>query len=1226
MLSSKHTRIFVSLLTLVLCLGVLAIGARAEDPGPEESSQARAAEALAPSTESGPNPDVNIRIYKTVSNSTVIKTGDEIVYKINVSNTTSANMSSVQFSDPIPHNTRFNYTDVNNSSAGYLFEESQYRLTKTISTLTAGGTEETLVFRVESNDSACNVPIENTAKAVVSNKTYQVTRKAIAYDQLYTVYNMEAVSVSNNLFMSNTNFFTETSSERGWQLGNTFTPTFLGPASGSNIWGTNLSGPYFDNGESFKDQTLTGTLDLTGVPKGFPVYLVWQQYLNFQTPFNNAEVIIKDGTTSQSIYNSTTVLGNGVVDTNGWELQRINVQDYAGRQVLLIFRFTTQGNNANQSSFGWYVDDIALGACNVTGLTLNKVASTSPAACTTTSTGSASSKKESKRGLSGLQITRNTEVYYCFAVKNTGNVTLTNHTLYDNKLRDTEIITSQTATNFPSQLDLVDLQTNGLGPLAVTNTHDLLNGSITPTAVISQNTVNTATWSASILNTSYYDIMTSTGHSDKGFTSISSTGKALELKDDSELTVTTPFVFSLFGQQYLTHTKVVVANNGGILFGNTISDVAATNTPLPLTRTQGVDATQGQAIFPMWDDWGTGNVYSDVRGTSPSREWVIQWQVPHKSVGGTNNVVFQVIIYESSNNIVFVYNDVNVGNSTYNSGASATVGLSNRLTETRQYSFNKAELQDGLEIRFRNIIQATASEEVSIQHASVTMSATVSTNGSCSATNPSHVTLPVGQNVTLCYYLVNHGTVTMTNYSLTDTRPGYTQTNGSFTLPPSSTLLVSQTTFVANESMMINAGSTVVASNKYPYRTSKDTLNPITYDFQDIGRVASNGLPNANIGTRLTMDGGVVDNAEGNVTMPFDFMFYGKTSNKLRIGNNGGILFDASAGDVSPNNTKLSNFEHPFAIFPYWDTFEGDQGGVYYTTTGTAPNRMFIVQWDDIQHFEQSTDQGTFQAILYEGSNNIKFQYEDVNFGTNAPSSSNNEEFNYGASATIGLNHFGNSSNSLLGDAHEYSYNNLRQSSLLTNTTAQVTNSFAIHWYPMSTSASDKITVTVTYSPSIELTKTVGTQSGVCATTDQITVTAGTTVYYCYTVKNTGNTTLDNNILSDDKLGLTILFDASQLTLAPGEMADTVSLGTSNLQAVIMTDTMNTAAWIASSALGTAPTVTDTAKVNVLLPPTAVEVGELGVSRPIGLPLGSLVVGMLLLVAGGYIVHRRREQ
>ena len=44
--------------------------------------------------------------------------------------------------------------------------------------------------------------------------------------------------------------------------------------------------------------------------------------------------------------------------------------------------------------------------------------------------------------------------------------------------------------------------------------------------------------------------------------------------------------------------------------------------------------------------------------------------------------------------------------------------------------------------------------------------------------------------------------------------------------------------------------------------------------------------------------------------------------------------------------------------------------------------------------------------------------------------------------------------------------------------------------------------------PSITISQTVGTDSSACATTDVITVTTGSTVYYCYEVTNTGDITL----------------------------------------------------------------------------------------------------------------------
>lgn len=1234
MLSNKRSRIFVSLLTLVICLGVLAVGTRAQGPTAADPSQVEAANTTVRTNESGSNPDNNIVVQKSVSNSTVIASGTEITYVVTISNTTNATATNVAFNDALPYNTRFNSI----SGADFIFSSSDYtaRISPSTGITLSPGQSTQAVYVVEHNDAACNVPIENVATVTQGGKTYQATNTSVAYDQIGSLFEMEQANVvgapigGDSFTLNGLNFFTETSNELGWHHGVPISPTYLGAPGASQVWGTNLGGFYTDTNSAFADQTLTGTLDLTNIPNsGAPVYLSWQQYLDFLTGFNRAQVIIQDGSTSNTIYDTGTT-ANGIKATNGWELSSVDVRQYVGKKVLLIFRFTTDGNNINsvlgatKPHFGWYIDDLAVGSCNAPALTLNKVASTSPSSCTTSSVSGASSKKESKSGFSGLLVTPNTEVYYCFAVENTGNLTLTNHVLSDNKLRDGEIITGSTASDYPSS-EVVALQTNGLAPLGVTNTFDLLRGTnITPTAVITQLTVNTATWSARFEDVDYYNIITDTN--DKGYTTIASTGEALELKDDSELTVTLPFNFSLFDVNYTSGENVVVGNNGGLLFQNIISDVLPTNAPLPLTGTHGVSSTQGQGIFPLWDDWATGRVYSDVRGTSPNREWVIEWQVPHKLISGanpvfstTNKVVFQAIMYETTNDVVFVYNDVTLDNATYSNGASATIGLSNRQAETRQYSFNRATLQDGLEVRIGKSIQETASASVGIQDAMVALSMTVSNDGTCSLSGMDTAKVIAGQNATVCYYLVNHGTVTMTHVSLTDTRiMGMNRlTNSDLTVDlgvyRNTNTLVFSDTFAPTDNMVINGASDVVASNKYPFRTSKN--GGTTYNFTDIGFGSG-----ANQGTKLTMN--AQDNGEADVTMDFDFMYYGTVSNQIRVGNNGGLLFGVSgAGDVSPNNTKLGNAEHGLAIFPYWDTFEGEQGGVYHKTFGTAPNRRLVIQWDEIQHFDQSTDQGTFQAILYEGTNEIKFQYQDLDFGAHSPASNQTENFNFGASATVGLNHNAN-------DAHEYSFNNEVQGSNI-SPTLNVTNSMAILWSPLNdATGSDRVTITVNYTPSIKLTKTVGTAQGVCATTDEITVTAGTTVYYCYTVENTGNTTFNSNTLHDDKLGLTVLFNSTQLTLEPGQITDTVSLGTSSLQAVITTDTLNTATWTAFSnpiSRGIA-VATDTAKVNTILPPTAVEIGELGVSRSSGLPLGSLVVGMLLLVAGGYVVHRRRMQ
>lgn len=156
---------------------------------------------------------------------------------------------------------------------------------------------------------------------------------------------------------------------------------------------------------------------------------------------------------------------------------------------------------------------------------------------------------------------------------------------------------------------------------------------------------------------------------------------------------------------------------------------------------------------------------------------------------------------------------------------------------------------------------------------------------------------------------------------------------------------------------------------------------------------------------------GLGDDGETNVNMPFEFDLYGTVSQVVRIGGNGAIMFGQTSGDISPNNTDIPATTPSNLIAAWWDDLDPSDTGaeVYYETRGTAPNRRFIVQWDDMGHFTVGNGPSvTFQIVMYEGTNNIDFVYSDTDFG--------NATFNNGASATIGLNRNNT-------DALKYSFN-----------------------------------------------------------------------------------------------------------------------------------------------------------------------------------------------------------
>ncbi|NUM46156.1 MAG: DUF4397 domain-containing protein [Anaerolineales bacterium] len=269
------------------------------------------------------------------------------------------------------------------------------------------------------------------------------------------------------------------------------------------------------------------------------------------------------------------------------------------------------------------------------------------------------------------------------------------------------------------------------------------------------------------------------------------------------------------------------------------------------------------------------------------------------------------------------------------------------------------------------------------------------------------ITVTFGTDVTYCYSVENTGDLTLDLHTLTDSELGSLFTGLPYALVPGGTAFVTTT-------VTINA--TVVNTATW------EAYNPAGYTLDDTAPF--NWVDISPTGTALNL----TDDSEANVTLPFQFTYYGVTSNLIRVGNNGGILFAATTGDVGITNGTLPDAAHPLGIFPFWDDIDADTGNVYYETQGTAPNRQFIIQWHDRPHFSNSPGHVTFQLVLFETTNEILFNYLDVDFS--------DPQWNFGASATVGINE--NGSSALL-----YSFNTASLSNNLAILIAPETSQYA---------------------------------------------------------------------------------------------------------------------------------------------------------------------------------------
>lgn len=146
------------------------------------------------------------------------------------------------------------------------------------------------------------------------------------------------------------------------------------------------------------------------------------------------------------------------------------------------------------------------------------------------------------------------------------------------------------------------------------------------------------------------------------------------------------------------------------------------------------------------------------------------------------------------------------------------------------------------------------------------------------------------------------------------------------------------------------------------------------------------------VGTPLPL----TDDSAAEVISDFPIQFAGAAPGlgSLFVGSNGVISFTDPVTAFS--NQSLPSGLSETIVAPFWDDFNPSaRGEVLFETIGTAPTRELVIEWRDVPHF---ADSGlvTFQAVFFENSPNIVFNYCDVIF-EDAPN------FNNGASATIGV-------------------------------------------------------------------------------------------------------------------------------------------------------------------------------------------------------------------------------
>lgn len=217
----------------------------------------------------------------------------------------------------------------------------------------------------------------------------------------------------------------------------------------------------------------------------------------------------------------------------------------------------------------------------------------------------------------------------------------------------------------------------------------------------------------------------------------------------------------------------------------------------------------------------------------------------------------------------------------------------------------------------------------------------------------------------------------------------------SITLSGSSQISVTGNLTINNGHLLTvtNAGLIQVGNSWNDYGTFSPGTGTVEFNTSTAGQITGglNADPTINDYTRTTFAAGMTplsgatagptgDDASSVVNIGFTFSYLGVNYTQLRICTNGWASLDQSGGTQS-DNTYLFIFGPPnTTLAPWFDDLAVTGGATMsYKTSGTAPNRVFTVEWKNVlSYYTGSNVQLNFQLLLYETTNIIEFQYGTV--------------------------------------------------------------------------------------------------------------------------------------------------------------------------------------------------------------------------------------------------------
>lgn len=121
------------------------------------------------------------------------------------------------------------------------------------------------------------------------------------------------------------------------------------------------------------------------------------------------------------------------------------------------------------------------------------------------------------------------------------------------------------------------------------------------------------------------------------------------------------------------------------------------------------------------------------------------------------------------------------------------------------------------------------------------------------------------------------------------------------------------------------------------------------------------------------------DDCVATIALPFAYNFYTNTYTSATVSSNGNLQFASASADYGQNEVCQPLALFSFAIIPHFSdlTIGGAGEGIFTSVSGTAPNRIFNIEWR-ASTFGRPAGSLNFEIRLYEGQTRFDMIYGTV--------------------------------------------------------------------------------------------------------------------------------------------------------------------------------------------------------------------------------------------------------